>query len=202
MSFDPEEYDEWYQRHYDIYSAELSAVRKFTDLYSNPRLEVGVGTGRFSGPLGIEYGLDPDARMLEFAKKRGVKTILGYAENMPFPNDYFEMVLVCTSLSFFSDPKMAVKEIHRILKREGGFVLAFIPKNSYFGKKYENLKIGGDKRFKNARFYEFSEVIEILKNYFKILDVVSTLIGETMDTAVLSGYIPSANFVVIHSKKV
>ena len=40
-------------------------------------LEIGVGTGRFAGPLGIEIGIDPSMTMLTYSIKRNVVGIRG-----------------------------------------------------------------------------------------------------------------------------
>jgi len=62
-------FDEFSER---TYLSELKALKKVI-LEKKKGLEIGVGTGRFASPLGIEYGIDPSEKMLEIAKKRGVK---------------------------------------------------------------------------------------------------------------------------------
>ncbi|MBI4003168.1 MAG: SAM-dependent methyltransferase, partial [Nitrospira defluvii] len=48
-----QKYDEWFNVHESVYQAEIAALRKFV-----PRtglgIEVGVGTGRFAVPLGVQ----------------------------------------------------------------------------------------------------------------------------------------------------
>ena len=53
-----EEYDEWFVRNKDKYEAELRALRYFVPMKGNG-LEVGVGSGKFAGPLGIKTGVEP-----------------------------------------------------------------------------------------------------------------------------------------------
>lgn len=57
-------YDAWFESHFYAYLSELEAVRRCV---GSPQLalEVGVGTGRFAGPLGIGFGIDPSLKMLE-----------------------------------------------------------------------------------------------------------------------------------------
>lgn len=62
-------YDEWFVRHEAVYQSELLAVRALLPC-TGLGLEVGVGTGRFAAPLGIQIGLDPAAAMLARARKR------------------------------------------------------------------------------------------------------------------------------------
>jgi len=42
------DYDEWYEKHRDLYLSELKAVETASHGIPRPWLEVGVGTGRFA----------------------------------------------------------------------------------------------------------------------------------------------------------
>ncbi len=200
--FNAEEYDSWYDRHRDIYEAELRAVGRFVSLYGDPKLEVGVGTGRFASPLGIEYGVDPDEHMLAFARRRGIRVVRGYGEDLPFPDSFFSMVLVATTLPFFKDARRAMEEVHRVLKDGGGFVLAFIPRHSHLGRKYEEMKRRGDERFRNAHFYTLDEVEELVSGLFKLRGAVSTLLGEEVKTEIVEGVREDSSFVVLDLVKI
>jgi hypothetical protein len=50
-------YEAWFSRHEAAFS-ELLAVRALLP-WEGKGLEIGVGTGRFSAPLGVEVGVDP-----------------------------------------------------------------------------------------------------------------------------------------------
>lgn len=202
MVFDPAEYDSWYERHRDIYEAELKALEDVVKKYPSPKLEIGVGTGRFASRLGVEYGIDPEERMLEYAAKRGVKTIQGVGEELPFSNDNFYAVLIITTLPFFHDAKKVVKETHRVLKDNGALILGFIPRDSFFGRKYVEYGKKGDKRFRDTHFYTMEEVESLLEDYFYIARVRSTLIGDEISLEILEGYVPGASFVVIEGLKI
>ena len=198
--FNPEEYDSWYERHKDIYMAELNSL-KFIANIPNPKIEIGVGTGRFASMLNIEYGLEPDENMMNYAKKRGVKVVKGYGEDIPFPDNFFNLVLISTSLPFFRDAKKVIEESYRILKDDGILAIGFIPRESYFGRKYIEMGRRGDVRFKDAKFYSYDEVENLISSLFQIEDVKSTLIGEKMDLSVKNGYVLDASFVAIKAKK-
>jgi hypothetical protein len=51
-------YERWFGRHE---AADLSELRVLRELLPDPglALEIGVGTGRFAGPLGIAVGIEP-----------------------------------------------------------------------------------------------------------------------------------------------
>ena len=200
--FDAQEYDSWYDRHRNIYEAELKAIKPFVDKYGHPRLEIGVGTGRFSQPLNIDYGIDPDEDMLRIALRRGIKIVKGVGEELPFPDEFFEMVLIATTLPFFQNAKKVIRESWRVLKKEGGLIIAFIPRDSYFGRKYRRMGEEGDERFKNAHFYTFKEVKDLLKGLFEIVGVRSTLLGEEISLEAVDEYREDSSFVVVESIKI
>ncbi len=200
--FNAEEYDSWYDRHRDIYAAEIEAIKSFADKYKNPRLEIGVGTGRFAQPLRIDYGIDPDENMLRFARMRGIKAVKGVGEELPFPDGFFNMVLIATTLPFFTNARKVIEEAHRVLRDDGGLIIAFIPKNSHYGRKYTEMGKKGDRRFCNVHFYTLDEVIALIKGLFKIDEMRSTLIGEDVKLDVAEGYIDESSFVVLHCRKI
>src|SRR4030042_6580689 len=83
-----EEYDAWFDRNRFVYESEISALRKF--LVPGVRgLEIGVGTGRFAVPLGIEVGVEPAEAMAVIARRRGIKVFRAVAEALPFRRGSF-----------------------------------------------------------------------------------------------------------------
>ncbi len=201
MPFDPEQYDSWYDTHASLFRAELEAIKRHYRDCPAPSLEVGVGTGRFASPLGVDYGIDPDENMLSLANMRGVKVVKGVGEELPFQSEYFGTVLFITSLSFLRDAERALAEASRVLKLGGCLIIAFIPKNSYFGKKYASLAEKGDLRFRNTKFFSYSDISKLIPNIFRFEGAYSTLIGEEKQTDILYGVHSNASFVVLKYKK-
>ena len=92
------EYDKWFDNHIDFYLAELEVIRR---LIPSPRaegMEVGVGSGKFAAPLGIKIGVEPSQKMASKARIQGIEVHSGIAEELPFPDDHFDFVLMVTTI--------------------------------------------------------------------------------------------------------
>ncbi len=66
-------YDAWYDTPAGqvLFGLELGALRPLFAGTTGPRVEVGVGSGRFATALGLDLGLDPAATPLALATSRG-----------------------------------------------------------------------------------------------------------------------------------
>ena len=103
-------------------------------------LDVATGTGRL--PLimarnaqfaGHVIGLDASRRMLKVARKKisaerfeeFISLTRGDAQDLPFPDDSFDVVTCLEALEFLSDQRAALAEMIRVL-RPGGLLLVSI----------------------------------------------------------------------------
>ncbi len=175
-----ERYEEWFERHESAYRSELKAVREMVPS-EGEGLEVGVGSGRFAGPLSIKKGIDPSLEMLKGARERGIEVIKGVGERLPFRNKSFDHILIVTTICFFDDAERALKECRRVLKDGGKIMIGFIDKKSYLGKLYEKKK---EKNvfYREATFFSFNEVKEMLSGQkFKDISSIHTLFERSVD---------------------
>ncbi len=91
-------------------------------------LDLGSGTGRFSGLLaelfgGPVYGVEPSEQMrAEAQPAEGVAFLAGRAEAIPLADDSCDLVLMFLSFHHVRDRQAAAREIARVL-RPGGRVL-------------------------------------------------------------------------------
>ncbi len=178
-----EKYDEWYEKPFgrSAYKLEAECIRKLIK-GDGIFLEVGVGTGRFARELNIKFGLDPSFEMLKIAKERGIRTVLGKAESLPFKDKTFDAVFIIVSICFIDEPESALKEAKRVLKDNGYLVLGLILKDSVWAEYYMKKAEEGHPIYRHARFYSFKEIKRLLeRNEFKIDAVLSTLIEEPHD---------------------
>jgi len=171
------EYDQWYEKNKCLYLSELKALRQLLPKQGKC-LEIGVGTGRFAGPLGIKYGVEPSDNMAIIAEKRGVKVYKGIAEKLPFPDKSFDYVLFVTTLCFVKDIKKALKEARRVLRKNGVVIIGMLDKDSKLGRKYFQ-KREDSSFYRNAKLHSASEIIFLLKKYgFKTNKIIQTIFGE------------------------
>jgi len=107
-------------------------------------LDIGCGPGFIDFDCDIT-GIDPSEKLLEKAK---FKTVLGFAEDLPFDDDSFDIVISITALQNFRDVNKALDEAARVGKRD--FVFTFL-KKSVKAAKIEELI---EKKFKVTKRIE------------------------------------------------
>jgi SAM-dependent methyltransferase len=199
------EYDHWFDAHEPVYQAELAALRTFIPA-TGQGIEVGVGTGRFAVPLGIKLGVDPSRRMLQIARKRGLRVCQAVGEQMPFHDRQFDLGLLVTVICFVDDVPTLFRELRRVLKTDGQLIIGFINRNSERGRRYERRK-EASMFYRDARFYSVAEVADRVKAAgFGSLRFCQTLFGNPSEGApkdleIRDGFRDGA-FVVLSAQKI
>ncbi len=99
-------------------------------------LDVGGGTGgiipyllQAVGPEGRIWSIDFAEKMIEIGKKKfaseaRVSFDLASVESLPFAHEFFDYVVCFGSFPHFEDKERALKEMHRVLKKEGTLLIA------------------------------------------------------------------------------
>lgn len=76
------------------------------------------------------YGIDPDINAVK--RNRLIKDVKqGYAENLPYNDNFFDVVVCAWVFEHLSKPQDAFKEIYRVLKPRGEFVFLTPNKKNY-----------------------------------------------------------------------
>ncbi|MDI3530001.1 MAG: hypothetical protein PWQ23_1820, partial [Thermoanaerobacter sp.] len=153
-------YEEWFEKNEYAYQSELDAVKLLMPKFVKG-LEIGIGTGRFAVPLNIKNGVEPSSEMRKIALERGLNVVDGVAENLPFEDNSFDLVLMVTTVCFVDDVLKSFKECFRVLKNNGIILIGFVDRESTIGKIYQANK---EKSlfYKEATFYSTSEIVELL----------------------------------------
>ncbi len=154
---------EWYDTIVDSYESlyGLEQLRKievikdiYEKLFGNIRfkrgLDVGCGTGistQFLSQIAEEvYACDVSPKMIEKAKERvpNAKFIVCDASEMPYQNQFFDIVTCVTVLQDNKDPEGILREIKRVSKDNAIIILSVLKKKgiAYWKpliKKYFNI---------------------------------------------------------------
>lgn len=156
------DYDMWFDEHNRVYQAQLRILRGAVPDF-RLGLEVGVGSGRFAVPLGVQYGIDPSQNLVRMAKQRGMEVALGEAEHLPYRTGSFDIVLMMTVICFLDDIPGAFHEAYRVLASDGTLVAGFIEADGEIFQKYQHEQVKG--RF--LRFATFRTMDEI-SGFFRL----------------------------------
>ncbi len=122
-------------------------------------LEVGVGSGVFASPLGVDIGVDPSPFMAGKARLRGVPVCLGVAERLPFSRCVFDFVLMVTTVCFVNHIPESFRETLRVLKPGGCLIIGFVDRESVLGREYL-LRSAGSVFYREAVFVSAGEMGE------------------------------------------
>jgi SAM-dependent methyltransferase len=196
-------YEDWFEKNRFAYESELLAVK--AQLPERGKgVEIGVGSGRFAVPLGIQIGIEPAFAMRAMARDRGIEVIGGAAEALPFREGAFDFALMVTTICFVDNAEVALQEAFRVLKPNGSIVIGFVDKESLVGRSYvrkrhESLFYG------IATFFSVDEIVNSLrKTRFKDFEFSQTIFRPLKEITTIEpireGY-GEGSFVVIRAKR-
>lgn len=153
-------------------------------------LEIGCGPGANIWYIAREgfkaYGIDGSSTAIEKAKNRlraeglGAKLLVSDAQNLSFPEDYFDAVVdnECLAHNSASSAAKILKEIGRVLKKGGLFYSRTFTDKTYVGqsrKKLARLEYNGvsDGPFANRGFIRLTDRNSISSLYAKQFEILS-----------------------------
>lgn len=158
--FDPAGYDAWYRTPRGRWIGDVEfelLMQLLRPVPGDMLLDVGCGSGyfsrRFAGAGLAVTGLDPDERMLSFARAQGdtITCLRGDALALPFADGSFDHCAAVTSLCFVADPIQALREMLRVARRS--VVLGLLNRHSIlYRQKHEE---GG---YRGARWNSITDV--------------------------------------------
>lgn len=158
-------------------------------------LDLGCGSGRnlAENKNAVFYLVDFSKKMLNLAEKKAKKLKLKYqiikseVYELNFPDEFFDSAIYIATLHCLCREHSikSLKELFRVLKKNGKAVITIWNKNHIAFKRFKNKKeillawrTGKDNEKRNLRYYYFfseEEFIEELKKTgFKILDITDS----------------------------
>ena len=201
MNKEAAKYEDWFEKNHLLYESEQEAIKKVLPEFKNG-LEVGVGTGIFSNALGITLGIDPSESMAKLAQKKGINVVKGYAEDLPFFDNNFDLILMVTVDCFLNQVLKSFQENYRVLQEGGHLVIAFLDKATKLGQLYERKKSESE-TYAKARFHTAKEIHNLLEEAgFIIEQEVQTIFSLKNEKQLIKEGHGEGLFVVIRAKKI
>lgn len=116
------------------------------DITGKTLLDAGSGTGWFSREAALRgakvVSLDVGENILaQVARKCDTQRVVGSVLDIPFDNEYFDFVISTEVIEHTPDPRKAIEEMHRVLKKNGSLVLTVPNKLWHFAITIAN-KLG------------------------------------------------------------
>lgn len=190
--YDLEELHWWHKAKRRLVS---SILKKSLKGKGNKILDVGCGTGKnleaFS-KFGVVFGIDNSSDAISFCKKRGFKDVVKKSiEKMPYKPGSFDAITALDVLEHVDDSRV-LKEIRRILKKDGVLIIT-VPAFKWLWSRWDEVLY-------HKRRYTEKTLTEVLrKNGFKIIKtsyaysflVLPALIIRTIKKIFYKNYYPS-----------
>lgn len=104
-------------------------------------LDCGSGSGLLLAFLSRNYdqvyGLELSLEMLKAGEKSGnaSRTLVGCAQMMGLKDNAFDLVICKASLHHARNPEQAIREIHRILKKDGSLIISEPCRDNFLWRK-------------------------------------------------------------------
>ena len=108
----------------------VATIKKFVTCNPTDKLlDVGCGTGLTTEPWDCTlYGIDPASKLIERARQKDkIEYKVAPAENIPYPEKYFDWVVSITAIQNFSDIKQGLSEIKRVGRTN--FILSYLKRS-------------------------------------------------------------------------
>ena len=119
---------------YHLLRDEVSKVVKFSDRSSGRVLDVGCGTGDrldvFRSKGFETYGVETSDSAGYAKEHLNLNVLKGDLASANFPDEFFDLVTLYNVLEHTHSPARVIKEIHRILKKEGLIIIQVPNSNS------------------------------------------------------------------------
>lgn len=138
-------------------------------------LDIGCGPNGMINYIdkGERYGLDPlmDFYLSNFEMPKDVKWRKGIGEEIPFENEYFDVVITTNTLDHSHQPERMLKEIHRVLKKDGLLILTvdcYGPFSQLRRKINEKLGRGGAPHPYTFTFWQVQKLLRKSKFHMRL----------------------------------
>ena len=164
------EYDNWYKTPAGKKIDEIEKNLFFKYLSKTPYkhiIEIGAGTGHWTKFMSAKgyciTGCDISYKMLKIAANKNISNAVFLncdATTLPFPDNSANTVVAITSIEFVKNRKKALKEIKRILKVGGYFIIGTLNRKGSLSVIRKNIPT-----FKDANLFTYKELVSELMDF-------------------------------------
>ena len=140
----------WDGRDYEQAAEEIAIRKMIGGKHFKHAVDIGGGYGRLSVVL-REYAdkvtlAEPSQQQLDISKdflkgKPAVEAKLAQAEKLPFKDGELDLAMIVRIIHHLPDPVPAFEEIHRVLKKDGYFLIEFANYANFKNKVKHALKL-------------------------------------------------------------
>lgn len=164
-------YNTWlYSREGRLFNQTVKkALNEIPIRHGDKILEVGCGMGNHLELFNIKgfdlYGIEASGYMIDRARERlGSRFTLkkGQAEDLPFEDNQFDLVMFINTLEFVDDFKKAIAEAGRVAR--SWLIICFLNSLSWFYISHKLRGIFGKSIFSNAKFFNLWELKAYLRD--------------------------------------
>lgn len=127
----PNYYDDIASGYDELYAEEQIQKLDVCKKYISPKtdeklLDVGCGSGISTQWDCQCYGCDPSEKLIAIAqdKRKGPEYTVAPAENLPYEDKMFDIIISLTAIQNFSDLKKGIREMKRVLKENGILIIS------------------------------------------------------------------------------
>ena len=131
MSYYDEISEGYEELHREEQLKKVELIKKYLKVSPDDKLlDVGCGTGLTTESWGCKrFGVDPAKQLLAKARRKDeIEYKLAPAEDIPYPEHHFDVVISITAIQNFQDIEKGLREIKRVGKER--FVLSFLKKST------------------------------------------------------------------------
>lgn len=119
----------------------LSLVKKYIKRRGLEILDAGCGTGLLAKKMqefGQVWGIDIHPEAIKYAKKRGIKVKKASVTNIPFKDNFFDLVVSIDVIYHqqVEDDQKTLREFFRVLKPEGILIIR-VPANKWIKTRHD-----------------------------------------------------------------
>jgi ubiquinone biosynthesis O-methyltransferase len=174
---EPVEYARWRETYLGALTERIEAAAIFQlsgDLRGKRLLDLGCGDGTYSiaaSQSGADVtGVDISEAMLESARLRAltsgasIEWCRASAESLPYDSETFDIVLAVTILCFLREPLQVMREVRRVLRPGGSFVIGELGRYSSWALLRRVRGWLGSSMWSEAHFWTIGELSELLQH--------------------------------------